>query len=247
MAITRDPASPCVTFLKERESDCIHCAIRASALFAELDTVELDQRLRPIHNGLVRGNTVIYRQGDPAEAVFTLRSGVVKLVNAEADFGPRILRMVGRGAAIGLESVDGGTYLHTAVAMRDLNLCRIPTSALLTLGDQHPGLLTGLVKKWREHAYWSERWIATLCTGKQSARVPSLICLLAEISGDPLSAVRLPRSSDMADILGCSVEGISRRMAKLKRKGLLRRVAPWTYSCEPELVARAGILDGPED
>lgn len=247
MAVIKDPASPCVTFLGERESDCIHCALRASALFAELDTLELDQRLRPIHNGLVRGNTVIYRQGDPAEAVFTLRSGVVKLVDAEVDSGPRILRMVGRGAAIGLESVDGGTYLHTAIAMRDLNLCRIPRSVLLTLGDQHPGLLTGLVKKWREHAYWSERWIATLCTGKQSARVPSLICLLAEISGDPLSAVRLPRSADMADILGCSVEGLSRRMAKLKRKGLLSRVAPWTYRCEPELLARARISDAPEN
>lgn len=243
----RDATSPCVTFLKERESDCIHCAIRSSALFAELDTVDLDQRLRPIHNGLVRGDSIIYRQGEPAEAVFTIRSGVVKLVGTDADSSPRILRMVGRGAAIGLESVDGGTYLHTAIAMRDLNLCRIPRLALITLGDQHPGLLTGLVKKWREHVYWSERWISTLCTGKQSGRVPSLICLLAEISGDSLTAVRLPRTSEMADILGCSVESLSRRMAKLKRKGLLRRVAPWTYRCEPELLARAGMLEAPED
>lgn len=241
MAVSKDPASPCVSFLKERESDCIHCAIRGSALFAELDIADLDQRLRPIHNGLVRGDSVIYCQGEPAEAVFTLRSGVVKLIGKDADSSPRILRMLGRGAAIGLESVDGGTYAHTAVGMRDLNLCRIPRSALLDLGDQHPGLLMGLVTKWREHAYWSERWIGSLCTGKQATRVPSLICLLAEISGDPLSAVRLPRSSEMAEILGCSAEGISRRMAKLKRKGILRRVAPWTYSCEPELLARARL------
>ena len=241
MTGSKDPASPCVSFLKERESDCIHCAIRGSALFSELDTADLDQRLRPIHNGLVRGDTVIYRRGEPAEAVFTLRSGVVKLVGEDAESSPRILRMLGRGAAIGLESVDGGTFVHTAVAMRDLNLCRIPRSALLTLGDQHPGLLMGLVRKWREHAYWSERWIGTICTGTQSTRVPSLICLIAEISGDPLNAVRLPRSSDMAEILGCSAESISRRMAKLKRKGLLRRIAPWTYSCEPELLARARL------
>jgi len=243
LAASRDPSSPCVTFLKERESDCVHCAIRASALFAELDAAELDQRLKAIHNGLVRSNTIIYSKGDPAEAVFTLRNGVVKLVGADADDAPRILRILGRGAAIGLESIDGGTYAHTAVAMRDLNLCRIPKSALLSLGGQHPGLLTGLATKWREHAYWSERWIGTLCTGKQSTRVPALICLLAEISGDPLSAVRLPRSSDMADVLGCSVEGLSRRMAKLKRKGLLRRVAPWTYSCAPELLTWGRVVD----
>lgn len=247
MTVSTQPSSPCVSFLKERQSDCIHCAIRGSALFAELDQADLDQRLKPIHNGLVKASTVIYRQGDPAEAVFTIRHGVVKLVRQDADLSPRILRMLGRGAAIGLESVDGGTYAHTAVALRDLNLCRIPRAALLALGTQHPGLLTGLVKKWREHAYWSERWIGTLCTGKQSARVPSLICLLAEISGDPLSAVRLPRSADMADLLGCSAEGLSRRMARLKRRGLLKRVAPWTYSCSPELLAWAHLHDADDD
>lgn len=231
-----NPTSPCVAFLRERESDCLSCAIRASALFAELEIADLDHRLKPIRNGVLRGDSVIYRHGEPADSVFTIRSGMVKLMGGDPDGSRRILRLLGRGAAIGLESLDGGTYAHTAVAIRDLNLCRIPRSVLLHLGDRNPALLTGLVTKWREHLYWSERWITALCTGKQSVRVPALICLIAEISGDPMSAVRLPRSADMADILGCSVEGLSRRMAKLKRRGLLRRVAPWTYRCAPELM-----------
>jgi CRP/FNR family transcriptional regulator len=123
--------------------------------------------------------------------------------------------------------------------MRDLNVCRIPRSALLELGQSHPGLLSGIVKKWREHVYWSDRWITSLCAGKQSERVPSLICMIAEVSGDPLRAVRLPRSAEMAEILGCSVESLSRRMAELKRQGQLTRVGPWTYSCEPALLEGA--------
>jgi CRP-like cAMP-binding protein len=239
MTGSREPLSPCVSFLKEHQSDCVHCTIRGSALFADIDVAELDQRLKTVRNGVVRANTVIYRQGEPAVTVFTIRSGVVKLVTEDTDSLPRVLRMLGRGSAVGLESLDGGVYEQTAVAMRDLNLCRIPKATLVNLGNRHPSLLNGIVRKWREHVYWSERWITTLCTGKQSERVPSLICLIAEISGDPLSAVRLPRSSEMADILGCSVEGVSRRMARLKRKGLLKRVAPWTYSCEPDLLAKA--------
>ena len=247
MIVNRNPSSPCVSFLMERESDCIHCAMRGSTLFAELDPADLDLRLKTIHNGLLRGGTVIYRRGDPADAAFTIRIGVVKLIAEDTDCGPRIVRILGRGAAIGLEAIEGGTYAHTGVAMRDLNLCRIPRLALQTLGNQHPGLLTGLANKWREHVYWSERCIEALYTGKQSTRVPALICLIAEISGDPLSAVRLPRSSDMASILGCSPESVSRRMAKLKRTGLLKRVAPWTYSCEPDLLARAGMFEASED
>jgi CRP-like cAMP-binding protein len=233
------PLSPCVSLLREQPSHCILCPIRASALFANLKKTELDQRLKGIHNGIVRAGTVIYRRGEPAETIFTIRSGVVKLVCEDADCQPRIVRMLGRGSAIGLESLDSSAYEQTAIAMRDLNLCRIPRSSLTELGDSHPGLFSGIVKKWREHVYWSDRWISSLCAGKQSDRVPSLICMIAEVSGDPLRAVRLPRSAEMAEILGCSVESLSRRMAGLKREGLLRRIGPWTYSCDPALLEAA--------
>ena len=234
------PQSPCVSLLREQPSDCILCPIRARALFAHLEESDLDQGITGVRNGILRANTVIYRQGEPAETVFTIRSGVVKLITEDPDSQPRILRMLGRGSAIGLESLEGAAvYGQTAIAMRDLNICRIPRSALLALRESHPGLLNGIVKKWREHVYWSDRWISSLCAGKQSERVPSLICMIAEVSGDPLRAVRLPRSAEMAQILGCSVESLSRRMAELKRQGLLRRVGPWTYRCEPALIEGA--------
>lgn len=239
------PQSPCASLLREQPSDCIPCPIRASALFAHLGETDLDRRLKGIRNGILRADTVIYRQGEPAETVFTIRSGVVKLVCEDTDSQPRIVRLLGRGSAIGLESLECNTYGQTAIAMRDLNLCRIPRSALAELGDAHPGLLSGIVKKWREHVYWSDRWISNLCAGRQSDRVPSLICMIAEVSGDPLRAVRLPRSAEMAEILGCSVESLSRRMAGLKREGLLTRIGPWTYSCDPALLEaiRPGIAD----
>ncbi len=239
MAETEDLQSPCVSFLKEQESDCLHCAVRNSALFSELAPDDLDQRLKTIHNGLVRADTVIYRQGQEADAVFTLRNGLVKLIAGADTATSRIVRVLGRGAAVGLESASGGTYEHTAIALRDLNLCRIPRAVLLALGEQHPGLLAGLVSKWREHALLADRWISTICVGKQKGKEIALIRLLIEISGDPIDTVRLPRTADMAAILGCSPEGVSRRMAKLKRQGLLRRVAPWTYQCDPSLIAGA--------
>lgn len=240
------PQSPCVSLLREQPSDCIPCPIRTSALFAHLEKTDLDQRLPGIHNGIVRADTILYRQGESAETIFTVRSGMVKLVCKDMDSQPRIVRMLGRGSAIGLEALECSAYGQTAIAMRDLNLCRIPKSSLTELGDAHPGLLSGIVKKWREHVYWSDRWISSLCAGKQSDRVPYLICMIAEVSGDPLRAVRLPRSAEMAEMLGCSVESLSRRMAGLKREGLLRRIGPWTYSCDPallEAVTRSQLVE----
>ena len=186
---------------------------------------------------------MIYSQGVPGDSVFTIRSGMVKLVAGHATPRPRILRILGRGAAIGLEAVDGSPYEHTAIAMRDINLCRIPQSTLTGIGFGNAGLLLGLAKKWQEHARWADRWISLACTGKQSTRVLTLIRLLAQIGGDPPDAIRLPPTADMANVLGCSPEAVSRRMAELKRQGLLNRVAPWTYSCDPRLLAESDAGD----
>lgn len=238
--VKASPTSPCVSFLRERESDCLHCALRASALFSALERAELNHQLQPIHNGLVDPDTLIYQQGDPAEAVFTVRSGVVKLIGQVADEPPRILRLLGRGAAIGLEVIEERVYEHTAIAMREVSLCRIPKFVIQKLAQQSPRLSVGLIAKWREHAFWSDRWIGTMCRGQLKDRAVAFIRLLAEISGDSPEAVRLPLTSDMADILGCSPEGISRCMAEMKRQGLLERVAPWTYRCDPSLIGHSG-------
>jgi CRP-like cAMP-binding protein len=243
MSKTDKHQSPCVSFLREQKSDCVHCALRSSALFAGVRPANLDARLSAIHNGLVRAETVIYREGDAADWVFTIRSGVVKLVARQGTARSRILRVLGRGAAIGLEALDGAPYEHTAVALWDLNLCRLPLPTLRDLGAVDAGLLVGMVAKWHEHARWADRCIHLACAGRTESRIPSLIRLLADISGDPPEAIRLPRTADMASIVGCTPEVISRRMAELKRSGLLTRMAPWTYRCDPSLLTGAAAPD----
>jgi CRP-like cAMP-binding protein len=69
-----------------------------------------------------------------------------------------------------METVDGGPYEHTAITTREVNLCRIPRSALLDLGRQNPRLAAGLVSKWHDQARWADKWIATLYRGKLEQR-----------------------------------------------------------------------------
>lgn len=232
----KEHSSPCDTFLKEQPSDCLGCAVRSSALFAQLDTSELKNHLKPIYNGLVEADNVIYEAGAPAKAVFTVRWGVVKLLKKEVKEKEHIVRLLGRGSAIGLEAVDGGVYEHTAITTRDVNLCRIPIASLRDLGRQNPRLAAGLLEKWKDQAAWSDKWIATLCRGKLEQRAKALVRLLSDVSGDPPAALRLLQTNDMADILGVSTEAVSRCMAEFKRRGLLERVAPWTYKCKPALL-----------
>lgn len=233
---TKAPESPCVGFLREQRSDCLSCAVRSSALFSQLDEQELDERLRPIHNGMLKAGTVIYWPGEAADAVFTVRWGVIKLLGHQGGPANRIVRLLGRGAAIGLEALDGTHYEHTAVTTREVNICRIPVSVLRDLGQHNPRLAAGLIAKWREHARWSEAWISTLYGGKLELRARALVRLLVQVSGDPPNAVKLLRISEMADVLGVSEAAVSRCIADLKRRGLLERVGAWTYNCHPSLL-----------
>jgi CRP-like cAMP-binding protein len=146
--------------------------------------------------------------------------------------------MLGRGAAIGLEALDSDVYEHTAIAMRDVNLCRIPSQVLRDLQARSPRFTAGVIKKWHEHASCADVMIGTLNIGSLNERVRALLRLISDVSGDPPDAVRLPRRLEMARILGVSMESVSRCMAELSRRGLLARVAPWTYRCDPSLLGR---------
>ena len=76
-----------------------------------------------------RRGTPIYAAGDPGQAVSAVRVGIVKLVMKIPGRESRIVRLLGRGATLGLEVLTGRPYPHTAGA-RATSLCRIPTPAV---------------------------------------------------------------------------------------------------------------------
>jgi CRP-like cAMP-binding protein len=229
----------CLTLLRPGDSDCRHCSLRASALFAGLPSPDIGQFTKHIHTGVLRRGDVIYRAGDPGEAVFTIRVGVVKLLIELPARERRIVRLLGRGATLGLEALAGRPYAHTAVALRTTSLCQIPIPTIDELHNHSPRLLHGLMEKWNEQLVWADRWIALLGSGTVSRRVTDLIRLLADISGDPIDAIQLPPVADISAILGVSPESVSRHMAELKRAGLLTRLAPRTFRCDPTLIEPA--------
>jgi CRP-like cAMP-binding protein len=177
----------------------------------------------------------IYSEDQPAEAAYTVRAGLVKLMAPGRDGDPRILRLLGSGDSLGLECLDSPVYSHTAVAMRQVSLCRIPAPRLRERAGQSSELALAVARVWRLHAFWADLRIGCLETGPMRPRVAALIHLLLVITGDSPQALRMPRTAELADILGCSTESVSRTMVALKRSGLLRRVAPWTYRCAPAL------------
>lgn len=224
-----------VPLLRVTTCDCEHCGLRRLVLLKGARASDLARSTRCLRNGLSMRGSTIYSAGQRGAAVYTIRVGLVKLVSAVPGRGTRIVRLLGRGAALGLEVLGGSAYAHSAVALRTTNLCEIPISAIDELSDHNRDVTRGVMSKWNDEMTSADFSIALLGSGTVTERLIGLVRLIAEISGDRTDAVELPSVADMASLVGASPEGVSRHMAELKRAGILTRLAPRLYRCDPAM------------
>ncbi len=226
--------SLCIDDKRIRRADCAHCAIRKKMLFADLDLEKVGSLLDAVTNTTLPEGTSIYHQGEPATAVYSLRDGMIKLSKVSRDGELRIVRLLGPGAAIGLESLIEQQYEHTAETIARVDLCRIPVASLQPIAKQQPLLYQRLMQQWSMHADIADRHLLDLSTGPVRDRVLRLLAILEGISNRPGSLL-LPSNQDCAALLGARIESVSRCMAELKRKQILVRdgKAGWRLQSAP--------------
>lgn len=200
-------------------SNCRACAVRESALFARLDEETLGLVHDAVQACLHEPEDLLYRLGEPAHAVYTIRSGWVKLVRYLPDGTYRIVRIARPGDVLGLEGVLSQPYLHDAIVLRPSQICRIPVEMLKELGESAPGLYRELMERWHKALDEADTWLTELSTGAARQRVMRLLLQLADESGQGRGPLLSRR--DMGAVLGVTTESASRAVAELKRAGLL--------------------------
>lgn len=218
-----------------RHADCHHCVIRKKMLFADLDLRAADSALEPVNNLLVRPGIELYQQGDAGTALYSVRKGLVKLVQTTAEGYERIVHIAGPGSCIGMEGVVHERYQQTAQTLTESDLCMIPVDAALKIADSQPVLYLALLKRWQQQFAMAERWMVELGQGSMRQKLARLLLLLDDV-GQTNGEIRLLNNQDSASILGSTVETVSRCVAEFKRNGALNKVAPAVYRMQRELL-----------
>jgi CRP-like cAMP-binding protein len=209
---------------------CKHCAIRNTDLFSALTNDELGSMLEPINEYCYPAGSILYRVGEQSDSFYTMRTGLVKLVRDLPDGTYRIVRLLRRGDAFGLERLIGKGYEHTAVTVTGVNLCCIPVALMKTLYGKYPKLHQQLLERWDDYLRRADDNIAFLSTGATRKRVVYLIQYLAAAYGqESENRVALLGREDMAAMLGVRVESVSRIVAELKRDGILHPLGKEIY------------------
>jgi CRP-like cAMP-binding protein len=201
------------------ENECRNCGMREHSLFADLTHEDFRLINQPIHDMSVSAGTSLFDEGAPGQYLFTIRSGLVKLVRYQTDGSLRIIRLLTPGDIAGLETTAHPTYNSAAITVTDVNACRIPLGVIQRLEKDSPRLHMQLLRKWHEALKQADDFIADLASGSARQRLARLLLRLA--NGDSAQHVVLPAREDVGAMLGITTETASRAVAAFRREGLL--------------------------
>ena len=212
------------------QADCAHCGIRHLMLFSGLPSSAFDEHLAPVEHFIFPATSTLFTEGRNDGVVYSIRKGIVKLLSVTPDGNQRIVRLLGPGMAIGLELLEPGShYQHTAVAVSELDTCRIPVATIDELELQFPELCNQIRQRLQDQLNSADDWIVELGTGTARKRIAHLMLMMMEFATEPGGEIPQLSGSDIAAIIGASPETVSRIIADMKRNRILEKAANGLY------------------
>jgi CRP/FNR family transcriptional regulator, anaerobic regulatory protein len=201
------------------EADCQQCQLRQSVLFAGLREGDFEKIHHPINQYRFEPGQILYSAGEAGDRMYTIRSGLVKLVQYLPDGAQRIVRLVRTADVTGLETLLGNPYEHDAVVMQPTEVCALPVATVQGLSNENPQLHIELLKRWQRALSEADAWLTELSTGTARERIARLLLRLVR-DEDPPTCMLFGRE-DLGAMLGITTETASRIVAEFKRQGLL--------------------------
>lgn len=208
---------------------CSECGVRDRALCASLDDSQLAAlSALGVQRRLVRGETLI-RAGDPPLVCANLQTGVMKLSAVTASGEEAITGLLFPGDFIGRPFM--GSAAHDIVALTDVELCVFPRAAFERALSDHRRMEQLLLERTLAELDRARRSIVSLGRASAGARVAGFLDDIARrmaSSGCQAEAGPEGRSFDLplsrgeiADVLGLTIETVSRQMTRLRTAGLI--------------------------
>lgn len=204
-------------------SPCAACTIRDMSVCAALNESEL-LLLREIATDIkVAGRKTIIQEGEPAQHLFNVTGGAVKLYKLLADGRRQITGFLFPGDFLGLALNDN--YAYSAEAISEVCLCRFPRRKLEGLLDRFPKMERRLLGMASNELAAAQDQMLLLGRKTAAEKVASFLLLLSHRAterGWLDNPVSLPMTrSDIGDCLGLTIETVSRIITRFKKSGLI--------------------------
>jgi CRP/FNR family transcriptional regulator, anaerobic regulatory protein len=222
---------------------CRLCPTRSVCLASEADESQLDLLPQFFEDvGLLAPGDHIYRSGDPAQAQYHVRSGMVKtyVINSEGD--EYVTGFYLPGEIIGHVHI-AGAHGESAVALETTTVCRLDEESLTECAQL--GLATALYRHMAANSRVEMQHQINLKQTSAQARVAGfLVTFMSRLERLGRSAKHLPTPmsrTDLASYLGMTLESLSRVISKFQSGHMIRASKKEIEILQPQSLLALGL------
>ncbi|MBS0476278.1 MAG: Crp/Fnr family transcriptional regulator [Proteobacteria bacterium] len=211
-------------------SACDTCVVRNRAICSSLDSEEL-KALNAIgrRRTLEPGESLMW-EGEDSVLVANVIEGVLKLSTGTEDGREQIVGVVYPSDFIGRPF--GSTTGHGVTALTEARVCVFARKDFDAFAREHPALEHKLLQRTLAELDRTRRWMLLLGRKSAGEKVASFLLDMSErlvqpdcmgfTSDGKLSRFSLPFSrQQVADVLGLTIETVSRQFTRLKAEGMI--------------------------
>lgn len=208
--------------------DCSQCVVRNRAICAGLEPDELDALGQLGRKQRVtKGQTVVW-EGDDSVVVANVIEGVLKVSMSISDGREQIVGLVFASDFIGRPFGQQNPYSVTALT--DSELCIFSRSTFDSFARRHPELEHKLLRRTLTELDRAHEWMLLLGKKTATERIATLLLEMSARLGETgcsedknaLDSFELPLDrQQMGDVLGLTIETVSRQLSLLKAGGVI--------------------------
>lgn len=209
-------------------SSCDTCLVRNRAICSVLGQGEIEDLNRiGRRKKLRRGETLIW-EGDDAPVVANVIDGMMKLTTATGDGRELIVGVSFPSDFIGRPF--GASSSNSVTALTDAELCVFTRGNFDSFAKSHPALEHELLERTLTELDRTRQWMLLLGRKSAGEKVASFLLEMSrrlsrqtcEAGIGPTDRFELPLSRQQtADILGLTIETVSRQLGRLREAGII--------------------------
>jgi len=171
----------------------------------------------------------IYHEGDRANAVFNIISGVAKACKASPDNGEHIMAFLFPEDLFGLS--EEGKYVNSVKVVTPVTAYQIPVSALRSQLSMDAGLEFGVICKLSHELRQAQRHAFLLARRQALAKLAMFFEMLEQLQvarGEGAAEIYMPMNrSDISEYVGMSLEAVSRAFRSLIKRRIIETRNRW--------------------
>lgn len=205
---------------------CDQCPVRATAACAVLTPEQREALSRGGRTRTLKRGEMLFAAGDDSTHCATLVEGALKVSSVDEEGQERILALIHPSGFVG--EMFAPFAEHDVIALTDSQLCIFNRSDMDDAITRYPALSKALLQRAEEDLHESRRLLELTSRRSAGSRVAGLMISLAQAASHsprhPAESFQLPLNrGEIAQMLGLTIETVSRAITSLERKGIIRR------------------------